>query len=253
MTSMHGTALASSFGAVAAQYDAARPSYPDELFDAIEELGGRPLRGARVLDVGAGTGKATRRLRARGADVVAVEPTSGMAEQFRAVTPGVPLVRGDGDRLPFATGCADFVTYAQAFHWTTPERSVPEAVRVLRPGGSLALFWNIKDRTRGWPLEQERRMIAACPDYHGYGAVNAGSPELRNQGLDVRRTVLHWSRSIPLDQSLADLGSRSYVAVLEPSRRAEVLAAEREELLRVFPDGMVVEDFQLDLTVGATR
>ena len=96
-------------------------------------------------------------------------------------------------------------------------------------------------------------MIAACPDYHGYGAVNAGSPELRNQGLDVRRTVLHWSRSIPLDQSLADLGSRSYVAVLEPSRRAEVLAAEREELLRVFPDGMVVEDFQLDLTVGATR
>jgi 2-polyprenyl-3-methyl-5-hydroxy-6-metoxy-1,4-benzoquinol methylase len=72
-----GTELSSSFGAVAAQYDAARPSYPDQLFDTIEELTGSPLRGARVLDVGAGTGIVTRLLRGRGADVVAVEPTPG--------------------------------------------------------------------------------------------------------------------------------------------------------------------------------
>ncbi|QMU79533.1 class I SAM-dependent methyltransferase [Streptacidiphilus sp. PB12-B1b] len=245
-----GSELSSSFGAVAAQYDAARPGYPDELFTAVERLSGRPLRGARVLDVGAGTGIVTRLLRGRGADVVAVEPTPGMAEQLRRVSPEIPLVRGDGDRLPFADGSADFVTYGQAFHWTTPARSVPEARRVLRPGGALAVFWNVKDRTQGWPREQEQRLIAACPQYHGYGAVNDSAPELERLGLSVRRAVLRWSRSIPVEQALADLGSRSYVAVLDASRREQVLTAERAALLRVFPDGVVVEDFDLDVTVG---
>ncbi|QMU72975.1 class I SAM-dependent methyltransferase [Streptacidiphilus sp. P02-A3a] len=247
---LHGTTLSSSFGAVAAQYDAARPSYPQALFDAIEELTGRPLRGARVLDVGAGTGIVTRLLLGRGAEVVAVEPTLGMARQLASVLPRVPLVRADGNRLPFADRSADFVTYGQAFHWTTPDQSVPEARRVLRPGGALAVFWNVKDRSQGWPAAQERRLTAACPDYHGYGAVNQSASELERLGLRTGKALLKWSRSIPLEQSLADLGSRSYLAVLPEPRRAEVLAAEREALLAVFPDGVVREDFQLDLTVG---
>ena len=247
---LHGTNLSSSFGAIAAEYEAARPTYPDALFDAIEELSGRPLRGARVLDVGAGTGIATRLLRARGAEVVAVEPTPGMAAQLRVGAPDLPLVRADGNALPFAAGVADLVTYAQAFHWTTPEKSVPEARRVLRSGGALALFWNVKDRTQGWPQAQERRMIAACDQYHGYGGVNEGAPRLAELGLSVRKAVLRWSRRISVDHAVADLGSRSYLAVLEPGYRAEVLAAEREALLAEFPDGVVVEDYDLDLTVG---
>ena len=252
MTSLHGSELSSSFGAIAADYQAARPTYPQSLFDAIEELSGRPLKGARVLDVGAGTGIATRLLRDRGADVVAVEPTPGMAAQFRATSPEIPLVRGDGHALPFADGSADVVTYAQAFHWTTPDHSVPEAARVLRRGGALALFWNVKDRTRGWPMEQERRMIAACPQYHGYGRVNSSAGDLERLGLRTGRAVLRWSRRIPVDTALVDLGSRSYVAVLDRDRRAELMAAERQELLAVFPDGEVLEEFELDLTVGLT-
>ena len=250
MTSLHGSALSSSFGAVAASYEASRPTYPDALFDAMEELTDRPLRGARVLDVGAGTGIASRLLRARGAEIVAVEPTPGMAAQLRLTTPDLPLVRGDGNALPFADASADLVTYAQAFHWTTPEKSIPEARRVLRRGGALALFWNVKDRSQGWPQAQEQRMIAACPDYHGYGGVNDSRVELARAGLRTRERVLRWSRRIPLDQAIEDLGSRSYVAVLEPGRRAEVMAAEREALRQVFPDGVVVEEFDLDLTVG---
>ena len=252
MTSLHGSDLSSSFGAVAADYQAARPSYPQSLFDAIEELTGRPLKGARVLDVGAGTGISTRLLRDRGADVVAVEPTPGMAAQLRATSPEIPLVRADGHALPFPDGSADLVTYAQAFHWTTPEQSVPEARRVLRPGGALALFWNIKDRSHGWPLEQRRRMIAACPQYHDDQATYAAEEALERLGMRTATAVLSWNRSIPVDTAVTDLGSRSYVAVLEPARRAEVLAAEREALFTAFPDGMVVEEFALYLTVGLT-
>jgi SAM-dependent methyltransferase len=182
--------------------------------------------------------------------VVAVEPTPGMARQLRIGAPEIPLVRADGNTLPFADGVADFVTYAQAFHWTTPEKSVPEARRVLRPGGALALFWNVRDRSGGWPQAQERRLIAACDQYHGYGGAVEGAQRVRALGLDVRTAVLRWSREISVDQAVGDLGSRSYVAVLEPGYRAEVLAAEREALLGEFPDGMVVEEFDLDLTVG---
>ncbi len=92
------------------------------------------------MDV-AGTGISTTLLHARGADVIAVEPGEGVAAEFAAPTPTC-LVRGTGDTLPLATASADFLTYAQSWHWTNPAQSLPEAFRVLRPGGALALWWN---------------------------------------------------------------------------------------------------------------
>ncbi|WP_030232042.1 class I SAM-dependent methyltransferase [Streptomyces sp. NRRL S-350] len=244
-------AAAGSFGAVAAEYERGRPGYPDELFDALERLWGRGLKGARVLDVGAGTGIATRLLAARGAAVVGVEPSDGMAARFLASSPGLPLVRGSGDDLPFHDDSADLVTYAQAFHWTYPERSVPEAVRVLRPGGAVAAWWNVHDETVPWVRARAERMAAALPArYHGYGGITGHTSHFAPAGLAVERTVLHWERRVTVDHVLTDLTSRSYLASLSPKERAPVLAAEREALLAEFPDGTVVEPFSLDLTVA---
>ncbi len=245
--------LAKSFGGVAAEYDRARPSYPDELFDALERLAGRGLDGARVLDVGAGTGISTRLLAGRGADVVAVEPSAGMAAQFLAVSTGLGLVRGSGDALPFHDDSADFVTYAQAFHWTRPERSVPEAIRVLRPGGALATWWNVKDGGVAWVRAMGERLAAALPTtYHGYGAVNEITSHLAPYDLRTEHVVLRWERRVTVDHVITDLTSRSYLAALTPEQRAPLLAVEREALLAEFPDGTVVEPYVLDLTVAVT-
>jgi 2-polyprenyl-3-methyl-5-hydroxy-6-metoxy-1,4-benzoquinol methylase len=75
---MIASSRAHSFNAAADQYAASRPSYPPALFDFIEQFTSRPLSGARVVDVGAGTGIATVLLRERGADVIGVEPGEAM-------------------------------------------------------------------------------------------------------------------------------------------------------------------------------
>ncbi len=90
----------SAFESIAGTYAASRPGYPPQVFEAIEELTGRPLRGAQVIDVGAGTGIATGLLLERGARVVAAEPGAAMATQLHQGLPEVPLVRAVGEALP---------------------------------------------------------------------------------------------------------------------------------------------------------
>ncbi|CAL9503460.1 hypothetical protein SUDANB1_03480 [Streptomyces sp. enrichment culture] len=246
-------ARAHSFNAAAAQYAANRPSYPPALFEAIEELTGRPLTGARVADVGAGTGIATALLHARGANVVAVEPGDGMAAQFRRTLPGIPVIRGTGDDLPLADASLDLVTYAQAWHWTDPARAVPEVLRVLRPGGALALWWNTDALDVPWIAEAADRMsrhfgidVSAEKRNVDYSTAD---PSGR---LDFTRRTVRWSRRVPVDTHLANIGSHSVFLVAGAEHTASFMAEEREHLLRAFPDGVVEEVYEVVLLHART-
>ncbi|WAU83227.1 class I SAM-dependent methyltransferase [Streptomyces sp. Qhu-G9] len=238
----HARAL--SFDAVATQYAAVRPGYPPALFDALEELAGRALTGADVLDCGAGTGIATRLLRERGAHVVALEPGAGMASQLRRTEPAVPLVRGEGNHLPFASGSFDVITYAQAWHWTDPAHSVPEALRVLRPHGVLALWWNQADSRVDWVQAEEDRL---APFTRGYPTTVA---ELFTS-FPVRVTTreITWSRRITVEERIGNLGTHSHFVVMDPEERAELLGVNRAALTRLFPDGDLDEPYRCGLTV----
>ena len=138
-----------AFGRVAELYDRARPSYPAVTIDALaRDCGLRP--GSRVLEVGAGTGKATQMLAARGLDVTAIEPSAEMAAVARlklARWPGVRIVEStfedwDSDER------YDAVVSVQAWHWVNPGDRYAKACRALTPGGTLAALWAFPDWER---------------------------------------------------------------------------------------------------------
>ncbi|MFE2288341.1 class I SAM-dependent methyltransferase [Streptomyces sp. NPDC059443] len=244
---------ARSFDTAAALYGRHRPGYPEALYDTVEELAGRRFAGARVADVGAGTGIGTAPMRARGAEVVAVEPGDGMAAEFRRTRPDIPIVRGDGNRLPLASGAFDFLTYAQAWHWTDPVLAVPEARRVLKPGGALAIWWNDLDESAGWVAGQSER-IRAFFAARGPDAPDGGSGGFRHLprhlGSAFTTRTVSWSRRIPLDAHLANLSSHSAFLLLGEAGTAEFLDAERARLDPVFPDGVVEEPYVVSVSVA---
>ena len=136
---------ASSFASVADAYERARPEYPD---DAVRWLvGDEP---ADVVDLGAGTGKLTRRLVALGHRVTAVEPLAEMLEHLRLAAPEARAVTGSAEQIPLPDASADVVVSAQAFHWFDHQAALPEMARILRPGGRVALVWNTRDSREPW-------------------------------------------------------------------------------------------------------
>jgi SAM-dependent methyltransferase len=134
-----------SFDTVAYQYDEFRPEYPQELVDSILALSRLP-EGGRILEVGCGTGKATRLFARRGYAIHCIEPGGNLAALAARNLHDYPLVSFEIARFEEwqeRPGAFDLVISAQAFHWVPAEVGYAKAARSLKPGGSLALFWNM--------------------------------------------------------------------------------------------------------------
>jgi SAM-dependent methyltransferase len=129
--------MAESFGADAQRYDQARPGYPDALVARI--VAGSP--GPDVLDVGCGTGIATRQLQAAGCAVLGVEPDARMADFARAR--GLQVEVATFEAWQPAGRTFDAVIAAQSWHWVDPVAGAVKAAQVLRPDGRLAIFGHV--------------------------------------------------------------------------------------------------------------
>jgi ubiquinone/menaquinone biosynthesis C-methylase UbiE len=127
------------FNKMAHVYDA-RPPYPEALVDAVAALA--PL-GARVADLGAGTGHLALPLAARGLEVTAIEPAREMLARLRAAADARGLaVRAEhatAEATPLPSRSIDLVVVADALHFIDAELVAAEISRVLRPGGALAV------------------------------------------------------------------------------------------------------------------
>ncbi|GAB3978729.1 class I SAM-dependent methyltransferase [Plantactinospora veratri] len=137
---------ASSFGAAATAYAEHRPDYAR----AAIRWALQSAPGARVLDLGAGTGKLTATLVELGADVTAVEPDPAMLTELRGVLPDVPALPGSAEAIPLPDASVDAVLAGNAMHWFDMAVAGPEIARVLAPGGILAGLWNVVDDRVDW-------------------------------------------------------------------------------------------------------
>ena len=147
-TTLHHAA-AVGFEADAGRYARGRPDYPAALDHwLVDEVG--LARGRTVVDLGAGTGKFTTRLLATGADVVAIEPVDAMRARLVVDHPDVDARAGTAEAMPLADASVDAVACAQAFHWFANTAATSELARVIRPGGVLALVWNVRDESVPW-------------------------------------------------------------------------------------------------------
>lgn len=163
----------------AKEYAASRPDYPAALGEAIGRYGGlmagldirASTRDARtVADIGSGTGISSRLLLDLGCRVIGVEPNAAMravSERELADEPRFTAVAGTAEATTLPDASVDMVVAGQAFHWFDPVPTRDEFRRILKPGGAVALFWNIR-ATSGTPLldDYEALLREFGGDYH---------------------------------------------------------------------------------------
>jgi SAM-dependent methyltransferase len=133
--------LRETFGSVAELYDRARPEYPAAAFDDLAELAGLEP-GARVLEIGPGTGKATIELANRGYAVTGIELSPELAAVGRrnlAAFPEAGIEVGNFETWEPQEAAFDAVVAFSAFHWIAPELRYAKPARLLRPGGALGV------------------------------------------------------------------------------------------------------------------
>ena len=130
------------FEQMAEDYGSARPPYPRQLFEVLkaERIVGP---GLMLLEVGAGSGEATRELVSSGSQVVALEPGRELADLLERRVPNTSVIRSRLEDAPLPDAAFDAAIAATSMHWVDLSTCLPRLHKAIRPGGSLAVFRNV--------------------------------------------------------------------------------------------------------------
>jgi SAM-dependent methyltransferase len=210
-----------SFGNVAETYHRVRPPYSAVLLDrAQEELGLEAS--ARVLDLAAGTGRLTRELAGRFADVVAVEPDARMRALHGSA------LDGTAEAIPLGGESVDAVFVGEAFHWFDTAAAIGEIARVLRPPGGLAIVWTYWWETE--PSLPERALELLSEPYRRFAAQRNPTWEDRFDDSPfepLRKVRVEEAMVVEPDELLELYSTTSSLAAIPREEREAIFAAVR--------------------------
>jgi SAM-dependent methyltransferase len=190
---------------MAEDYSSARPPYPEALFEVLraERVIGP---GLKVLEIGAGSGLATRELLGSGSQVVALEPGRHLASLLERAVPAATLIRSRLEDAPLPDAAFDSAVAATSMHWVDLSTGLPRLHMSLRPGGLLAVFRNVfgDDAVSTEFRDHVRQIVARRDDVAGAPPSQARPTiaELAADGwfMPVRSERWTWSIELTTEQ-----------------------------------------------------
>lgn len=210
------TRTPSSTGATGATgaHQGARPAFPEEALAWL--VGPAP---ARVVELGAGTGTLTAGLLGSGHRVVATDPLEPRVRHLAGAYPDAVAALGRAEQIPVRSRWADVVAAAHSYHRFDRGLALSEIARVLKPGGRIALAWNVRDERIPWV----RRLGRLIDDHEQDADPTQDLLSSHLFGFVESAQFRFWQ---PLDRGrLRDLVvSRSHVAAMQAAEREELLA-----------------------------
>ncbi|MGB7237075.1 MAG: methyltransferase domain-containing protein [Rhodococcus sp. (in: high G+C Gram-positive bacteria)] len=234
------------FDQVPELYDRVRPGYPSALFADLVGITGL-ASGASVLEVGCGTGQATRPLAERGYNIVAVEPGLGLAELARqrvADFPNAKIEISTFEAWEDRNRSFDLVVAASSWHWVDQAIGWPRAHDIVNPGGWMAILGNVVIVRPGEPelyAETADLHQLHVPDNPDWGhppteaevrATSTGwGPSTEDPEGFFGPTVVRW---YPMVQRFDGAGMADHLRSLSPYRRLD--ESDRERLLEAITD-----------------
>jgi SAM-dependent methyltransferase len=164
------------------EYDVFAPQANEALIAAFVRLSGLPA-GARVADLGCGSGVFTELLRRRGYQSIGLDISPKLIALGRAKYPGLELIEGDAENLPFESASLDGVLLSGlVHHFPDPRRLASEVGRVLKSDGRFVAFDPNRVNPFMW-LYRDR----ASPFYSSVGVTENERPVLAWRVADIFR------------------------------------------------------------------
>lgn len=247
------------FDSIAERYHQVRPRYPDELWGALFDMVG--LRaGARVLEVGAGTGISTEELVRRGFHVIALEPGEAMAAMIQrrlGDTGRVEVVVERFEDWEMPEEPFDLAVGATSLHWVDRSLLRERLPTLVKPGGHAALlhYLHVAGGDTAFFEAAQECYATHDPDYQEDYLRSPDDPSLRSQVLDdlngFQPARTHtWQVEIPSDR-------RHYLSLIATySSILRIPEPNRSELLRCIGDlmdnrfgGSITKRYRFDLVV----
>lgn len=201
--------MTDQWAVLAQEYANYRTGYSNELYDTIAAFGLR--RGATILDVGCGTGIASAPFAMNGFPVTGADPSEAMLAQASQRLPNATFVQAEAEALPFPNERFDVVISAQTFHWVDRARALAEAYRVMRRGGTIAIWW--KHLMAQDPIKHMRDdVFAELGKQPVESGLSGGFKEFyASQFTQQTLRVLPWRVALPLEEYMGYERSRAVV------------------------------------------
>ena len=232
-----------------------RPDYPVELLNLLREKAGLH-EGSIIADIGSGTGISAEMFVRNGLTLYGIEPNSAMreaAEKFLENYDCFHSIDATAEETTLADNSVDVIIAGQAFHWFDREGTKQEFQRILKPGGSIALFWNSR-RTSGSPFLKayEEMLLTYGTDYQSINHQNISDDNIKEffAPNDVKKFHLYNEQVFNFDGVRGRLESSSYAPTSDHSDYKPMIGELHDIFNKHKEDDTVRFEYDLIIYIG---